>query len=372
MGNKLVLFGFCIILGLFSIGCWDIAEINRRSTTPAIFIDLDEEGQYHLGASFVVPGTMLPPVIGTEQQFEKRNFLLTSKGQGLVDTWFNLQAVAYRDIYFGQLSVIVITETIAAEKDIGSLLNFFGREPDVPLNANLLLTRADPEYLFDLKANNNWPIGQYVNLYFQVEAKRNNALPMTLWNLFRIIDNDTSDPYLPFIEPAQGQYLIEGVGLFHQKKLVGTLSGDENQDLAMLLNTNVGYLTVPLPNENLIAFSNLRTKTKIQTSLTEGKPIFDIYIAASGFLQETIPEQRGITAQELREIEKETGEAIKARIENLLLKMQVLKTDPVGFRGEFQKKYPRLAEETEWDVLYSKADFNVTVNFQSVKVGAIR
>jgi ABC-type Na+ transport system ATPase subunit NatA len=107
----------CLILiySLLLTGCWDVEEINRRASIDAMYLDKGNTEKFKIGVSISVPGTVLPPVVGTEQQFQKRHFIISAEGESMVDAWSKLQAKSERNIFFGQLRTVVLTDKFANE-----------------------------------------------------------------------------------------------------------------------------------------------------------------------------------------------------------------------------------------------------------------
>ena len=214
-GRRLWMVGILILMTFSLAGCWDVDEVNLRGIANALFLDQGKTNPVKLGASFHIPGTLLPPINATEQQFQKRYFTLTGEGQGLLDAWRDMQTNATRNIFFGHIGAIVLSEGFARE-NLADLLDFFGRRVEVPGDTYLLVTRSDPEELFNLKTNNNFIPGAYIQLYFRDNLRQSLAIPIQLWQVFGSVANQTSDIYMPLIEPSQGQYKIEGLALFSQ------------------------------------------------------------------------------------------------------------------------------------------------------------
>lgn len=162
-------------------GCWDVEEINRRASVDSMYLDKGDTEKLKIGVVLSVPGTLLPPVVGTEQQFQKRHFLLTAEGESMVDAWSKLQAKSERNIFFGQLRALILTDDFARE-NINNQLDFIGRIPAVPPNTNMLVTDDDPDKLLDMKNKANNVPGNSVDYYFQSSHKETLGIPINLWN----------------------------------------------------------------------------------------------------------------------------------------------------------------------------------------------
>lgn len=356
---------------LFLTGCWDVQEIKNRGIANAVFFDIENPNQLKIGVVFNIPGTQVPTNVGTYQQFIKRNFVVTGVGDSIVDAWTEVQANSFRDVFFGQIRAIILSERLARE-NINDYLDFIGRIPLVPPNTIVLVAKADPEKLLDLKNHPNELPGNYFDYYFRNPSKRSLAIPVDLWWVNAIMDRKTSDPYIPVFEESQGNYKIAGTAVFSRNRMVGELSMDETESLALIKGTDDGYLTVPLGKNQHVAFKNVRSKTKVRPKISaDGMVTFSVKTEITGNLVENFP-HREILMKEKRNIERQAQSLTKEKIMNLLVKLQGLNSDPVGFGGKFRIEYPGLWKRIDWHQFYPAAKFNVSTKFTLKETGLFR
>lgn len=352
-------------------GCWDVQEISERGIANAVFFDTGNSKQLKMGVVLGIPGTELPPIVGTTQQFEKRNYVITGEGDSFMEAWTEVQATTVRSIFFGQTRAVILSEELARE-NINDILDFIGRIPLVPPNTNVLIAKEDPEELMEIQNRDNYTPGSYIDLYFQTPAVRSLALPIDLWRVNSIIDQNTSDPFIPLIEESQNNYLIAGAALFSQNRMVDELSRGETETFALIRGTDVGYLTISLGGNQHVTFMNVRSKSTITPNMSPGdSPAFNVTVNIHGNLVETFP-HREIGWQAKKEIERKAERLIKKDIEDLISKLQSLKTDPVGFGGKFRIAYPREWEDIDWHRVYPTADITVETNFTVKETGLFR
>lgn len=360
---------FPVLLSLS--GCWDVEEINRRAVADSIFLDTGTMKPVKIGVSVPVPGTQLPPVDDTAQQFEKRNIMVSGEGDSALDAWTEVQRKMPSDVFFGQIRAIVLSEQ-AAKGDINDQLEFIGRLPLLPPNTNVLVAKEDPAKLLDLKNETNYLTGIYIDQYFQSPYKRTLALPVDLWRVNSILDKKWEDPYLPMIKTSQDMLNIGGTAVFSEGRMVGELNIGETETLALLRGASAGYLTVPTGSGQIAAFRNIASRNKIEPRIaTDGTLTFDVAAIISGALVESRPHQE-IRAEEHNRIQKEAKILTKRHIEALLSKLQSLNSDPVGFGGKYRIAYPNQWESNSWHRVYPNAKFNVSTDFRIRSTGLFR
>ncbi len=298
---------------------------------------------------------------------------MSGEGNGALDAWRVIQTNANRNVYFGQISVIIISERFARSGDLNNSLEFIRRMRNVNSTANLLVTKEDPEQLIDLKTNNNFLPGTYINLFFKSPTKRMLAIPVTLWQAFRIIDGKSADVFLPMIKTSQGQYQITGTALFSRNTMVGELDMYETGILAILRDVKDGYYTVPLSGGDLLSVTDFAGKTKITPRYdSEGKLIFDVKIKITGRIAEAIPRKKEVTVSEQKRFEDAVQASVTADTTRLLAKLQQLNSDPVDFGGEMKIRYPEIWEQIDWHQLYPSARFNVITEVDLKTSGVFR
>lgn len=355
----------------FLSGCWDVEEVNRRAVADSVFLDTGTRKPVKIGVSVPVPGSQTPPVAGTTQQFEKRNIMLSGEGDSALDAWTEIQSNMPSDIFFGQIRAIVLSEQ-AAKGDINDQLEFIGRLPLLPPNTNVLVAKGDPAKLLDFKNETNYITGIYVDQYFQSPYKRTLALPVDLWRVNSILDKKWEDPYLPIIDISQDMLKIGGTAVFSKGQMVGELSIDETQVLALLRGADAGYLTVPWGSGQTAAFRGVTSKTEITPRIGEdGNLAFDVVTMISGTLVESRPHHE-IGPEEHNHIQKQAESLTKRQIEALLTRLQSMNADPVGFGGKYRIAYPRRWEPKEWHQVYPASKFNVSTSFRIRSTGLFR
>ncbi|KJS19954.1 MAG: hypothetical protein VR72_16615 [Clostridiaceae bacterium BRH_c20a] len=371
MLRKTLIILLLFIIMSFTSGCWDVQEISRRGIASTVFFDSGKTSSVKIGIVIPVPGTQIPPVQGTTQQFQKRHFIILGEGKSALEAWTKVHSNVATDIFFGQIRAIILSEEVA-RGNINDVLDFVGRFPLIPPNTNVLLTKNDPEKLLDLKNEANLLPGNYIDFYFQIPGKRTLALPLDLWRVNSIVDKKWQDSYLPIIEQSQDNYRIAGTAVFSENSMVGELDMDETQTLALIMGSDLGYLTLPLNDVKLVAFHKIKSQTKTEITVSDtGIVTFDVKLKITGGVVESKP-QRIISKDETERIENEAETLTKRKIEALLTKLQGLNSDPVGFGGKYRIKYPRQWANIDWHQVYPVAIINVHTKFSIKSTGLFK
>lgn len=366
------LFVIFLVAAAFLSGCWDVEEVNRRATANAIYIDRGESHKFKLGAVFDVPGSLVPPFDGTEQQFQKRYFTLSGEGDSLVEAWTGVQQNTSRSVFFGQLRAIILSEEVV-KNNISDLMNFINRVPSVPSHTEVLVTRSDPETLLEMPTKTNFVPGNYIDLFSQSPYKDTRTIPQDLWQVYQIIDNKTGDVYLPVIKASQKCWKIEGTALFSQNRLAGFLNSDETGTLSLLKGSTSGFLSVPIANDKVIGLDQVNSESSIKPVISKnGIVTYKIDTKINGVLVETNPEFLRLSSEDMKQLEAKIEKYVELKSYLLLNKLQMLNSDPVGFGGKLRIRYPGTWAKINWHQIYPGARFTVNTDFTIKRTGLLR
>jgi len=363
-----------ILLGILVLsGCWDVEEIHRRALADTVFFDIGRNKRFKVGIVLGIPGAEMSPIADTTQLFEKRHYEITGEGNSLVEAWSEVQAAIVRDVFFGQIRAVVLSKELAESEDLNDVLDFIGRMPLTPTDVHVLVAKSDPEKLLAMANKDNYVPGNYIHFYFRSPAIRSLAIPMQLWRVHSLLDRKTGDPFLPMIEEYQQMYRIAGTALFSRNRMVGELTKEETEVLALLRGTDVGYLHFGDVQQETFGFSQIRSKTKIRPHFSpdDRSLAFDLDVEVIGVLVESLPHKE-IRWEEKQEIERKAEELIKEKSEKLIAKLQGLLTDPIGFGRKFRIAYPREWKTLDWEEVYPAAKITVNPSFTITQTGLFK
>lgn len=157
--------------------------------------------------------------------------------------------------------------------------------------------------------------------------------------------------HLPRSSPAKNEYL--GSALFSGARMVGTLTGDETAILRMISGKSL--MTSLVMGEALYQIS---TRTRIRRTLTwEGaEPVLGISIGIRMTLSAGTQE---VTAAEL-------SQQLEAKAQSLMIKLQALGCDTVGFGRLAVRRYIDIPSwaASGWEEAYRGAQVRVTADVQ--------
>jgi spore germination protein KC len=350
-----------LLLLCFS-GCWDIIPIENRAQVTVIGVDRHEN---LLRLSAQIP--TVKNLIQTASNFTDRQepifkpFVVES--QSMLENIQQLEDRTFLSMIIGTVKIIIISPQVA-EDDFFNLLTIFLRQPTVSFLTLVLCSQNDAAEIIQYEAPFDIQPGLMIGKQQVSALKLIHAFPMRLWELIARIDNGITDPYLPIIKLDQENkcYLLEGMKVFHKEKIVGTLSPDESYLFGILTSkVEEGYKEIIVRHKE-IGFSKVQYKSKIRIRKRQNQNKAHIYairieVKTAGTLLQ-IPKGFPNRVESYQLFKKEIEKQLKRQILSFVKRLQLLNTDPVGFRKQME-----VAGIKNWDEVYPECPVEVKVHF---------
>jgi len=130
-----------VLLILFSAslaGCWSSHEINNLALIGIMGIDQDDSGQFELTVSIVNPSP--GGSLGGAGKMQSTAIVETTTGKTLFEAMGKLSSTLSKEIYLGNLGVVIVGEK-AAQNKMESILDFLKRNTHIRPYVQLLVTR---------------------------------------------------------------------------------------------------------------------------------------------------------------------------------------------------------------------------------------
>jgi Ger(x)C family germination protein len=192
------------------------------------------------------------------------------------------------------------------------------------------------------------------------------------------LEGETVSEYLAGDIPAYDSEIASqfaGTALFHQDKMVGTLTTEETRML-MILQDHFprGFVIVAdpnLPDKAVNVNMRLGEKPIIHLSLADGQPVINVSVLLEGEIT-AIPSGINYEQQEYRkQLEEKLSAMIQMQMEKMLKKTQELDSDVVGFGYQARAAFPtyQVWKAQNWDELYSTAQFHIQVTTKLRRTG---
>jgi spore germination protein KC len=247
-----------VLLSLMLTGCWSKLEMTERAFVIAIAADRGEKEKFALTFQIYKPTSQFgaPSV-----QNEKSAFInLSLEGSSVFNIVRNISTLTGRRSQFSHIQIILISED-AAKEVLEDFLDFFYREPEMSLNAPVMITRGKArDYLFGNPMIENTlgsQIQKQLNFSANLEGK---TIRSSLLELAFQLKSESETAMLPYLltEPTYDQRIVQGIALIKKGKMDHWVDPEKAEYLLMLANKyRYGVLEIPCDPHS----SDSRTET---------------------------------------------------------------------------------------------------------------
>lgn len=312
-------------------GCTNMKQINRITFITALGIDKSGDGVkvYALAA---VPGryTALSPAAGGGPAAQSPNYILTEKGRSVSEALFKMKRKSARDIQFGHTEIVLFSEEMA-KQGLNSTLDLFMRRTDFQLVSYLGITKGSTEAVLKVTPETPETLSDaLVDVFSQAGSDTPEIIPLNIAGFYALSVEAGQSPYIMMVKESKKGNKIEvsDLALFKRDHMVGKLSSNETKILHLLQKNKVLSTSFTVEDGTL---SLLKYKVKIKVSANQINVHFELELEVDQSLKGPLK-----TSNQLQEMAKQVDVEVKKETEQLITKLQDMKTDPVGFGNQYR------------------------------------
>lgn len=381
VGIQLILYGLSIsLLG----GCWDKNELTQWGFVQAVAIDQTDKGGFLVTTQIYRPGS-------SESRNNKATkgisyLTISSEASTISLAAAHIAGKLGRKLQWSHMRALLISEKMAANRNIGDILDFFSRSQG-PRGAVAVMTterEAGRFLLVDPVIENT--IGQQMKT---VEEMSNTltgmASKVSLLNLDILAQSPRSVtllPHLRLLRQEHSLFIIDGMNLLRFPSGTidkGFISAEIADSILMIRDEfNEGLATIPCEGTNnkldvpsrVDSYWIYNEKTTLHVSSVDDMPFIEIHLEVDGKVGEmscssilTKEEHQLFINRIEQTIQKDTMEAIQ--------KVQKMKADVLLVDQKLQRRSPQLWKKwsEDWDERFSQAKVSVTVRARLTDTG---
>jgi spore germination protein KC len=357
------------LLSLTMSGCWSRMELNELGIVIGLGIDKKKDGHFGVSVQVVDPSEVAEGQGGSGRTPVT---MFEAEDNTIIGALRKMTTVSPRRIYFSHLRILVLGEELA-RSGIGDIMDFLYRSQELRPDYYVIVAKdaTAREALKVLTPLNKLPADyMYSSLHISerlwapTSTTTTNLLLRTLLNPGKELlltgvrlheRNDILPDSLDNVEQiATPNYLkFSGLAIFKEDKLVGWLNESNSKGYNFVVDkvrTTIGDMDCP--NGGTMALEVIRTESRMQSGMKDGRPYGSIKVASEAIIPEAecsldFSKQQTIKAIEL--------EAEHRMVENMMqtihLAQKTYRSDIFGFGYAFHRSNRR-----EWSKL--KGDWN--------------
>lgn len=284
----------------------------------------------------------------------------------------------------GQLRVAVFGSKLAEKGNLINIVDTLSRDPAIGTMVYLGISKTRANEILQIKPKQG-NIGNFLYELIQQNIKGELLLSCTLHEFLQDYYDPGRDPVIPYLENKNNKVKASGVALISGDHFVGTLSQKESFYVKLLREKfQTGNYELKLPIEKLpeklfihkpktdhlyININEISSNSKIKV-LDKSIPSFQVDIDLNIRLEE-ITEDILIDTASIKILEKNINEVMENEVEEVIKKLQKLKSDPVGFGAIYNSKRGIQLKKGDWNDRFPNATFKVTVKNSILKTGVM-
>ncbi|WP_209124524.1 Ger(x)C family spore germination protein [Alkalihalobacillus sp. BA299] len=377
-----LLLGF-IITFLFLSGCWNAKELTEMSLVSAVGIDKTKE-EYRVSFQIINAGE-----VATGQEGGQRNAATTivysSTGNTIFEAIRKTTQKVPRKLYFPHTNLIVISEQFAKEEGIEKVIDWFERDHEFRTNIQVIIAReTKAEEILKIQSPVERISAKKITTELETTEKVwGENLVMEIDDIIQALISKGKEVAMSGVrirgdknfgakvESLQQSYPaatleVSGTAIFKDGKLIRWVENKEARGTSWILD-NIQSTIVNLDcdgQKDAIAIEVIRSNTKINSLIKNGKPTIQVIINEEGNIGEANCSYDFEQHKNITELEKQLEEEIKSEAMRAIAIAQQEKSDFLGFGNVIQRQHPKRWKEyeSEWPDLFSTLEVDVQVH----------
>ncbi|BFT69354.1 Ger(x)C family spore germination protein [Paenibacillus sp. P36] len=355
----------CVFL-LFSVivlsGCWDQRELKNIRMVHMAGIDLLENGLVKLTVSIPTVKSSL------ESSAKVVTPKVSAEGHTVLEASNFLQQVVSQHMDLREIRILLVNEKYA-KKDLYEGLDFFYREAHFPISVYIAVTDSSAHNIVQLAVEDRSLISEY--LYDLLKSgEEDGMIPReSPYLISSTLNKPGKDIVLPYVisSTIKGRARIDGIALFHNKKMTGKLKDEVARTFVMLSpQKSHGMLTEQIgPKDSYVTFS-FESKHENMKIDTQNGITVNLYAT---LLCQLVDNPTGEKLNESRTVEmgRQLERLLTERAKEMVKQLQTANCDGYGIGYRIKATNPHLWETLAWETTYPKIKIepHITVNVRN-------
>lgn len=333
---------------LFTPGCWNRRELDELAIVLGTGVDLLKDGQINLSLQIVKPGEMKGGTEGGGNVQGKPALVLSNQGKTISNAVCNFISIGSRKLLFSHNLAVIFGESLA-KNGIGSVLDFFERDPELRGEAPLLIAQGEARNLLAIPGGLEKVSAQTFEDALNASDLLSKAMKVSFNDFLLAYNSKTTAPVAPRIELEENEgkqsFRIDGMAVFRKGKLVGWLNNRETRGLLWVLGKVKGGILVLDGNfggqEGPISTEIIKAKSQIRANFVDEKPSITVDIEADTNIEEETTPIDITTPEKIKDVEQKQADLIKSEVQDAFDKAKELDADIFGFGEELHRADPK-------------------------------
>lgn len=367
MSKKLLRLFLCLLLTLPLAGCWNYRSLSDMCIVEGIGVDFDDAGgAYRLSFEII---DMSSPVKSSGIKTK----IVESEGKTLFDAVRNAKKRLNNRLYFGNAQTVIISNSIASQQGLSPVIDLFVRDAECRESLNVVISLLPTaKALLSASGTDQPVVSQLIqNIVDKDEQTTGSTRDLELYRIYNILHAKDGGQQLVVptfhVVPNDGTPVVEarGLSVFKKDKLLGYLSAQEAKYFLFITGKIKGGIlpaSISGSGPENVSLEIMSSRTKRTFSYEEGKLTFTVKTDTETILSEMMQPVNISDEKTLKALEKSIESQLRARIENLIKKVQAdFGSDIFGFGNELYQKDFKLWKQLRenWETDFPKLEVTV-------------
>lgn len=362
------------LLSFFLGGCWNYRGIDELETVIGLAID---EGTRKNSYLLTYENVDLS-LAGGPQGIIKSKFL-QSEGTTIFDAIRKAEKRAGNKLYFNQMQVIIVSDKIAKEVGIKTILEWIMKDGETRENLHFVISPGNARDLFSAKPISMTFVSMEINKIIEDDKVSSFTKNIHMYEMFDILNTEGISLFLPVFSTVQNdkEKTIESSGsaVFKKSRMIGSISSDDTQSALFVADeVHGGLLTADLNKKGRddISLEIDASKTKLKYTF-DGKQVgFKVDVETSVYLSEIPGNINLLNPENQKRVEAAAGDRLKKRIEKVIKTIQTdFGSDIFGFGLTIRQKDNHLWYQLnkKWDDYFKNTKVQVNCKIKIKNTG---
>ncbi|MBY0147964.1 Ger(x)C family spore germination protein [Neobacillus niacini] len=349
---------FILIIFIFLVtGCAEQRIIDDLALINAVGYDLSDNEKNPLKL------TVTFPIITKDGKYDRKTIMV--EGKTSKEAREKVRFKTNYKLESGQVRVSLFGQELAKEGLLPNLHSLV-RDPSLGTRVKLALAENEASDILMLQIKNEGQNATYLEQFLSKLNRENFRTNYNIYQYLRDYYDDGIDPILPVFKVEKNNIAYNGIGLFHEDKLIEILKPSEASYLflfreEMKQGVFVEQIDVGEEEQASIMLNYELKNHHIEVPSTPNKPKeASIYIELIGDIVEYTGKEDVSEPKIQRKIEAIITKKIKMEGKKLIIKLQKLQVDPIGINRYVRNKM----SYNQWkslDQYKSYQDMNINI-----------
>ncbi len=372
MIKKMIYSVFCLSALILLSGCWDYRGLNQISLVAGIAIDKDPlTGQYLVSCEII-------DLTQSLQEKGPTGKVIESQGSTIFEAVRNAKKRLVNKLYFGNAQILVISEQVAKEDNLGDTIDWFLRDGECRETVYVVVSQEKKASDLFLSSGTDQAVSAFeLSSIVSRDAEfTSTTAPLELYNIFNTILCPGTSPTLPAFHVTENNDEevdeLNGIAVFKNERLQGYLSAEDSKYFLFVTDGIKGGILPISSNDdgkNDLSIEIYKNKTSPSFSYEDGKLKIKLKVKTTGTLGEVKNQSKESDIQAIKKIEEACSKQLKRRIDAVIKKVQVqYNSDIFGFGKSIYKKNPKLWKKlsSDWDTLFPKLEVEISPEIEII------